>query len=160
MEVMNKRLLIIALVFGIATLFVTAGLYAGTDVADEIKMENKAYSKHKKGIVTFSHKKHMEEYAKQFPDFYKNGCGECHHDENGKALSLKVGDSVQPCIECHKKPGERPKGKDAPKLSKKERLDYHAEALHYNCKDCHKKVNKKTGKKAAPTTCSKCHPKK
>jgi len=159
MEVMRKRLLVIALVFGMATLFIAAGLYAGTDVPDEIKMENKAYAKHKKGIVTFPHKKHVEEYAKQFPDFYKNGCGECHHDENNKPLALKVGDNVQPCIECHKKPSERPKGKGVPKLSKKERLAYHAEALHYNCKACHKNANKKTGKKAAPTTCSKCHPK-
>ena len=160
MEVMKKRLLVIALVFGVATLFIAAGLYAGTDVPDEIKMENKAYSKHKKCIVTFTNKKHMDEYAKQFPDFYKNGCGDCHHDKDNKPLALKVGDDVQPCIECHKKPVERPKGKGAPKLSKKERLAYHAEALHYNCKGCHKGVNKKTGKKAAPTTCSKCHPKK
>ena len=155
-----RALLLITFIIGIAFLFSAQGIFAGNEVTDEIKMENKAYSKHKKGIVTFSHKKHMDEYAQQFPDVYKNGCGECHHDENGKPLALKKGDSVQPCIECHKKPGERPKGKGAPKLSKKERLAYHAEALHYNCKDCHKNTNKKTGKKSAPTTCSKCHPKK
>ena len=89
------------------------------------------------------------------------GCGVCHHDDKGKPLAnLKAGDNVQRCIECHKKPSERPKGKGAPKLKKKQRLEYHAEALHYNCKDCHKAFNKKFKTKAAPTTCTKCHPKK
>ena len=150
---MHKKLLLIAVIVGISLLFITAGIYAGTKVPDVIKMENKAYKKHKKSIMTFSHKKHIEEY--------KAGCGECHHDDKGKPLNnLKIGDNVQNCIECHKKPGERPKGKGAPKLSKKQRLDYHAEALHYNCKDCHKKFNKKNKTKKAPTTCTKCHPKK
>ena len=135
-----------------------SGLYAGTEVKDVINMENKAYEKHTKSIVTFTHKKHIEEY--------KVGCGECHHDEKGKPLdNLKMGDNVQNCIECHSNPGERPKGKGAPKLTKKERLDYHAEAIHYNCRDCHKKFNKDKGLKskdtgAAPTTCKQCHPKK
>ena len=150
---MRKKYLIIMAVFGIAALFVATGIYAGTTSPDVIKMDNKAYSKHKKGIVTFSHKKHTEDY--------KAGCGECHHDANGKPLNnLKAGDNVQNCIECHKKPSERPKGKGAPKLTKKQKLEYHAEAMHYNCKGCHKKFNKKTGTKKAPTTCTKCHPKK
>jgi len=149
---MHKKLLLIAVIVGISALFITAGIYAGTKVPDVIKMENKAYKKHKKGIIMFSHKKHIDEY--------KAGCGECHHDNDNKPLNnLKEGDNVQNCIECHKKPGERPKGKSAPKLKKKERLAYHAEALHYNCKDCHKKFNKKTKTKKAPTTCTKCHPK-
>ncbi|NQT09658.1 MAG: cytochrome c3 family protein, partial [Desulfobacteraceae bacterium] len=106
---MRKKSLIIMAVFGIAVLFAATGIYAGTAVQDVIKMENKAYAEHKKSIVMFSHKKHIEDY--------KAGCGECHHDENGKPLNnLKIGDNVQNCIECHKKPSERPKGKDAPKL--------------------------------------------
>ncbi len=132
-------------------------LYAGTEVKDVIKMENKAYETHKKAIVMFSHKKHTEDY--------KAGCGECHHDENNKPLNnIKIGDDVKNCIECHKIPSERPKGKGAPKLTKKERLAYHAESIHYNCKDCHKKFNKEKGLKskdkgAAPVTCAQCHPK-
>jgi len=150
---MRKKYLIVMAVFGIAALFFATGIYAGTVVQDVIKMENKAYAKHKKGIIMFSHKKHVEDY--------KAGCGECHHDANNKPLdNLKAGDAVQNCIECHKKPSERPKGKGAPKLNKKQRLEYHAEAIHYNCKGCHKKFNKKTGTKKAPTTCTKCHPKK
>ncbi|MBW2193504.1 MAG: cytochrome c3 family protein [Deltaproteobacteria bacterium] len=157
----NRSLLIISVIVGIACLLVSQGVLAGTDVQKQIKMENRAYAKHKKGIVMFSHKKHSEEYAKQFPDIYENSCGECHHDKNNAPLvGLKAGDNVRPCIECHSKPGERPKGKGAPKLSSSEKLQYHAEAIHANCKACHKAVNKKTGRKSAPTTCSKCHPKK
>ncbi|MDM8516811.1 cytochrome c3 family protein [Desulfobacterales bacterium HSG16] len=120
---------------------------------DFIKMDNPAYKKHKKGIIVLSHRKHSDDY--------KISCGECHHDEKGIPLNnINLNDKVQGCIECHQKPGERPKGKGAPKLSKKERLEYHAEAIHYNCKDCHKKHNKKTGTKKAPTSCNKCHKKK
>jgi hypothetical protein len=44
---------------------------------------------------------------------------------------------------------------------KKIRMEYHAEALHDNCRVCHKSYNKKyKPKKKAPTTCTKCHPKK
>ena len=151
---MRKKHLIIMAVFGIAALFFATGIYAGTAVDDVVKMENKAYAKHKKSIVMFSHKKHNEEY--------KLGCGECHHDADNKPLdNLKIGDDVQNCIECHTKASRPPRAKKGEaKLSKKEKMTYHAYAIHVNCKDCHKKFNKKTGTKAAPTTCAKCHPKK
>ena len=158
---MNRKSLgVMLMVIAGLLIFTAVGLYAGTEVKDVIRMENKAYSEHTKGIIEFTHAKHMDEYAKKHPDLYKNGCGECHHDSEGKPLDLKMGDDVQKCIECHSKPGERPKGKGAPKLSKSERLQYHAEAFHYNCKACHKKHNKENNTKAAPTSCSKCHKKK
>jgi cytochrome c553 len=147
-----KKMLLLGIVVGVLCLFVSAGIYAGTTVPDVIKMENKAYSAHTKGIVEFSHKKHAEEY--------KAACGDCHHDKDGKPLTLKAGDNVQSCIECHKTPGEKPKGKDAPKLTDKEELQYHAEALHQNCQGCHKEFKKKNPASEAPTTCVKCHPKK
>lgn len=147
-----KKMLLIGVVIGIMCLFVTAAIHAGTTVPDVIKMENKAYSAHTKGIVDFSHKKHAEDY--------KAACGDCHHDKDGKPLALKAGDNVQGCIECHKTPGEKPKGKDAPKLTDKEELQYHAEALHQNCQGCHKEFKKKNPASDAPTTCVKCHPKK
>jgi hypothetical protein len=137
--------------------FATDGAYAGTEVPDVIKMENKVYDVHKKAVMTFNHKVHIDEY--------KAGCGECHHDDEGKSLdNLKMGDDVQDCVDCHKIPGERPKGKGAPKLTKKERLDYHAEAIHYNCVGCHKIFNKEKGLKpkskgASPVLCKQCHPK-
>jgi cytochrome c553 len=145
---MNKKYLVIIGIIGIAALFLATSIYAGTTAPDVVKLD-KGY-KHKKGIVTFSHKKHTEDY--------KAVCGDCHHDANNKPLTnLKAGDNVQACIECHKKPGRKPRGA---KLNKKQRLEYIAEAFHYNCKDCHKKFNKKSGTRAAPTSCSKCHPKK
>jgi cytochrome c553 len=148
-----RRHLIIGVVLGLAVVFFAGMIYAGTKVPESVKMETAGYEKHTKGIVEFSHKKHAAEY--------KATCGECHHDKDGKPLAnLKDGDNVEKCIECHKKPGEKPKGKDAPKLSKKEELEYHAEALHENCQGCHKKFNKEKNTKTAPTTCTQCHPKK
>ena len=146
-----KRHLIVGAIIGVAVLFAAGAIYAGTQYADLIKMDNPAYKEHTKGIVEFSHKKHSVEYGVT--------CGECHHDADHKPLELKEGDDVQGCIECHKKPGEKPKGKDAPKLSKKEALEYHAEAIHENCKGCHREYDKKNKTKKAPTTCTKCHPK-
>jgi len=159
---MNKRYLITSVVVVIATLFVVAGIYAGTQAKDEIKMENKAYAEHTKPIVTFSHLKHTKEYAEQNPNLYKACCGECHHDKDNKPLTnLKEGDEVKNCIECHKKPGYIT-GKEAKGLSKEQKREYHANAIHDNCKGCHKKFNKSKDLKskdagAAPTTCKQCH---
>ncbi len=154
-----KRLLPITAA-GIGILLAAACLYAGTSVPDVVDMNNKAYPEHKKGIVTFSHKKHAADYPAAHPDLYKNGCGECHHDESGAPLAdLKEGDEVQNCIACHDKPGLPPRtGKDAPRLTDEEKMAYHAYALHDNCKGCHKNFNDTNNTKAAPTTCSKCHP--
>lgn len=155
----RKSLWMIALAAAAAVFFAAAAIYAGTEVADVIKMQTKEYETHTEGIVEFTHKKHSEEYPAKYADFHKLGCGECHHDKDNKPLTqMKSGDPVRRCIECHTKPSERPKGKGAPYLSKKERLGYHAEAIHYNCWDCHIKYNVDMKTSAAPTTCAKCHP--
>ena len=162
---MNKKLLIMVVV-GCAALFVAAGIYAKA-VPEMIKLEDPAYKERKKGVVEFTHGKHQKDYAKEYPDLYKDGCGVCHHDKDNKPLAnLKEGDEVQKCIECHKIADEMPaklkKEMRAKKISKKEikkkELEYHAEALHDNCRGCHKAFNKKYKPKKAPTTCSKCHP--
>ena len=168
MDTNTKRLLALAIV-GIAALFFMAGVYA-KEVSEVIELNDPAYKEHKKGIVHFEHKKHQDDYPKKYPDLHKNGCGECHHDENNKPLtSLKAGDDVQRCIECHKIPAEIPaklkKEMRTKKVSKEERkkkrMEYHAEAFHDNCEGCHKLYNKKyKPKKKAPTTCATCHPKK
>jgi len=159
---MVKKHLLVSGIIAIVTLCIAAGIYAKA-VPEMIKLEDPAYEKHKKGVVDFSHKKHQDDYAEKYPEYYKKGCGECHHDEDNKPLSdLKEGDDVQKCIECHKIASEAPKGKKAKKkLTKKEKIkEYHAEALHANCRDCHKKYNKKyKPEKKAPTTCKTCHPK-
>ena len=121
-------------------------------LTDIIVMNNPGYKKHTKGIIEFTHKKHVETYSIT--------CGRCHHDETGKPLDLTINDNVQGCIECHKET-EKPKGE---KLEKKEKIaKYHFEALHANCIDCHKEYNKEKGdpkgKVPAPTSCTKCHPK-
>lgn len=163
---MNKKLLVLAVV-SCAALFVAAGIYAKT-VPDVIPLQDPAYKEHTKGVVQFSHGKHQKDYAKEYPDLYKEGCGVCHHDKDNKPLAnLKEGDPVKKCIECHKKPGEVPKDLKKQwrekKLKKAEtrkmELEYHAEALHDNCRGCHKEFNKKYKPKKAPTTCAKCHPK-
>ena len=159
---MIKKHFLVSGIIAIVILFIAAGIYAKA-VPDVIELQDPAYKKHKKGVVHFEHKKHQDDYAKQYPEYYKNGCGECHHDKDNKPLTnLKEGDEVQKCIECHKIAAEAPKGKKAKKkLSKKEKIkDYHAEALHENCRVCHKNYNKKyKPKKKAPTTCTTCHPK-
>lgn len=150
MEVMKNKVFVIAvaMVFGAAALLLATGTMAGTKAPDMVKME--AGYPHTKGIVQFSHKKHATDY--------KAGCGECHHDDKGQPLAaLKDGDAVKKCFECHNKPGEL-KGKDATGKSKKEKLEYHANALHDNCIGCHKTWNEKNNSKNAPTTCTKCHP--
>ena len=57
----NKKILLPTLSIVVAaTLLVAGGLFAGTTVSDVIRMENKAYEKHKRSIVMFPHKKHPE----------------------------------------------------------------------------------------------------
>jgi hypothetical protein len=137
-------------------------LNAGTEIKDVIRMENQAYEEHEKDINVFTHKKHATEYVENNPELYKNGCGECHHDDDGEPLKeLKEGDDVQNCIECHDKPGYM-RGREARGLTKEQKLEYHANAIHYNCKGCHKLFNKKMDLKskdkgAAPRRCKQCH---
>ena len=155
--------LVVILILAAAVMFLSTGLNAGTTASDAIKMENKVYDKHTKPIVTFEHKKHAEDYAKANPKLFPNGCGDCHHDQNGKPLKdLKAGDDVKSCLECHKEPGQKPSKE---KLDKKEKIKkYHAEAIHENCGGCHSDFNKakklkSTDKGAAPTKsrCNDCH---
>ena len=146
---MKKRLLALTVVVALALVMATAGVYAATAPV-EVKME--AAYKHSKSIPVFTHQKHVTDY--------KLTCGECHHDDKGQPLKdLKDGDPVQSCFDCHNKPGEL-KGKKAKGLSSKEKLEYHANAIHKNCIGCHKTYNKENKTKAAPQKCTDCHPKK
>jgi hypothetical protein len=161
---MNKKCLIFAAVLMVAPLFILPGAFAGKDVKDTVTFDNPAYGKHKEAVVTFNHKKHSGKYYDEYPELYESTCGECHHDkENQKLVDLKLGDDVQNCIECHKK-ADYIKGKAGRGLSKKQKREYHANALHDNCKDCHKKYNKARKLKPAsegyaPSTCVTCHAK-
>lgn len=114
---------------------------------------------HMEYIVTFPHKKHIEEY--------KIGCGDCHHDEKGTPMThLEIGDDVKKCIACHPKPGLQPEEKGISKLTRQEKLAYHAEAMHENCMGCHNKsYDKEEGlnvknQGGMPENCTQCHPNK
>ena len=140
----------------IAAFLITTVVIAGNSAENTLVFDSK------EGKVTFSHKKHSETYYNEYPELYGSSCGECHHDKDNQALSdLKTGDDVQKCIECHKKPGYI-KGKEARGLSKEQKREYHANALHDNCKGCHKTYNKNKNLKPksegyAPNTCKTCH---
>ena len=152
---MGKKAIIVLAAVCMALTFTAGIICAGSTVKDVIPLKTPEYAEHTKGIIEFSHKKHAAEYGAS--------CGDCHHDDKGKPLDLKEGDSVQRCVECHKETGKKPKGE---KLKKKEKImKYHKEALHANCIGCHKDWNKKQGlkkndPKATPTTCKNCHPEK
>ena len=167
---MNKRsFFLVAAIVGVATLFISAGTYAGTEVEDVIRLDDKAYKKHKYAIVIFSHKKHQDDYVKKHPEFFKNGCGDCHHDEvdgehNKPLVDLEEGDDVKRCIECHEK-ADYVTGRKAKGLSKEQKRENQGNAFHDNCKGCHRKYNKKNKLKSkskgyAPNTCKTCHLKK
>ncbi|MCF6246749.1 MAG: cytochrome c family protein [Desulfobacula sp.] len=149
---MNKKLLTLLLIAGIAVIFVATSLHAGTETKDELTLQDPGYKKPKKRApkfkpLVFTHKKHSETL--------EISCNECHHDKEGKPLDIKVGDDVQKCSECHNKF----------KKDKKNKKDIlvHQNAMHKNCITCHKDFNKKAGdpkgkkKDAAPQTCGKCH---
>jgi hypothetical protein len=127
-----------------------SGTLAKQEVPENIKMDSGVYKKHKKAIVTFSHKSHYEDY--------EIACKQCHHEfKDGKNV-WKKGDAVQNCDACHDE-AKAPRGSDAPKLTKEEKITkYHYSAIHENCKGCHKDL-KRDGKDTGPTSCNHCHAK-
>lgn len=151
---MSKRLLILCIAACAATVFMAAGLYAAANnCPDTVTMKNEnAFKQHRMGIVDFTHKKHAEEYGA--------GCGDCHHDENGKPLTdLSCEDEVQSCYECHSKQGRPSVDRSLPPEERaKAELDWYYGAIHKNCKDCHMKYNQENQTQAAPVSCTQCHP--
>lgn len=153
---MKSKMIMFLLAAGIAAIFAATGLQAGTEVEDTFEITTPGYddATRKKGPpqfkpVTFTHKKHAEDY--------NISCGECHHDENGEPLTdLKMGDEVHGCYECH---NIFEKDKD-----NRNDIMVHENAMHGNCRDCHKQVNIDAGdpkgrKGPAPTSCNQCHEK-
>ena len=126
-------------------------VHAAQEAPDNITMDSPVFGKHKKALVTLSHKKHAEDY--------KIACETCHHVYEGKKNVWKKGDKVDKCTTCHKE-AKAPKAKKGePKMSKADKIkDYYYSAIHENCVGCHK-AEKKKGKNA-PSACKDCHPKK
>jgi hypothetical protein len=145
---MKKPSLIVSLVAVLTLGFLFAVVYATQQAPDTITMDSKVFLKHKKALVTFSHKKHHVDY--------KIACTDCHHTFNDCKNVWKEGDDVQKCDACHSE-AKAPKGE---KLAKKEMIKkYYYSAIHENCKSCHNAL-KKAGKPTGPTACQGCHPKK
>jgi hypothetical protein len=153
---MNNKLIMILLAAFIAAIFAATAIQAGTEVEDTFEITTPGYEnvQRKKGApefkpVTFTHKKHAEDY--------EISCGECHHDETGSPLTdLKMGDDVQTCYDCH---NIFEKDKD-----NRNDIMVHENAMHGNCRECHKEVNIEAGdpkgrKGPAPTSCNQCHEK-
>jgi len=147
MKKKTSSLLTVAL---LGTVLVLGVGYAAQQAPDDMTMNSKIYTTHTKSLVTFAHKKHNVDY--------KIACVDCHHVlKDGKNV-WKEGDEVQTCEACHSE-AKPPTGKDAPKMSKQEKISkYHYAAIHENCVGCHK-AEKKKGKNA-PSACKDCHPKK
>ncbi len=145
---MSKKSLSILLVIFAAMLFLGAGVLTAADAPETITMDSKIYPKHTKKLVTFTHKKHIDKPL---------ACADCHHVYKDGKNTWKEGDAVQKCEECHSKVGKAPKG-----MKKAEKIkDYHKDALHANCKGCHKKMmDKKSDLYKKVKKCSGCHPNK
>ena len=151
-----KRSLLVLTAVAMGVVFLFALAYATQQAPDNITMESKVYTKHKKALVNLSHKKHNVDYA--IP------CTDCHHVYKDGKNVWKEGDAVQKCDAegCHCK-AKAPKAKEGEKkLSRKEKASqgFHYSAIHENCVGCHKDVKKKDKTKAVPTKCAECHPKK
>jgi hypothetical protein len=113
----------------------------------DIRIENKGYEEDRKGPVTFSHRKHENEYL------HLNGdpiaCEDCHHEYvNGRNIWTE-GDNVKSC---------GAKGCHDPLIAKGERQHKLRIAYHQSCKKCHKAVSTAATSKVAPfKRCSVCH---
>jgi hypothetical protein len=149
---MKKRKLLVLGVAALSVVFLFAVVYATQQAPDVVTMDSKVYKKHKKTLVTFSHKKHNAEY--------KIGCADCHHVYKEGKNVWKEGVEVKKCDGCHSE-AKAPKAKEGePKLSKEEKIKkFHYSAIHENCKGCHAEL-KKAKKPTGPTKCAECHPKK
>lgn len=154
---MKKRSLLVLAVAALGVVFLFAGVYATQQAPDSMTMESKVFAKHKKALVTFSHKKHSDKV-----EGYKIPCADCHHVYKDGKNVWKEGDAVQKCDTkgCHDK-AKAPKTKEGEKkLKRKEKASqgYYYSAIHENCVECHKDLKKKK-KPTGPTACKECHPK-
>ena len=102
-------------------------------------VEDSAFEKLMRPVAGFMHDEHNETAE-------IDECFVCHHMYEDEKLVEDESSEEMECSECHTIEGGNP----FPLIK----------VYHQNCKGCHKKYNKKNKTKAAPTTCSKCHPEK
>jgi len=119
---------------------------AAQQAPDVITLKPSIWPSLTKTAVTFSHKKHAEEY--------KVACDQCHHIYKDGKNTWKQGDEVQACDKCHTDATQQGEMK-LPPDQKKLNLKF---AFHTNCQPCHKKAKAEKPDSTAPTTCAGCHP--
>ena len=121
---------------------------SATDVPDTITMDSKVYTEHTRAPVTFAHKGHAEH-----EDI---SCTDCHHVYEDGNNVWKEGDEVQKCEACHQNTEKPPQG-----MKKEDKIkEYHKDALHANCRDCHKKmIDKESELGQKLKKCTGCHTK-
>jgi ribosomal protein S27E len=139
---MKKRTLIVLTAAVLGMVFVFALAYATQPEPETITMDKALLGKHKKALVTFSHKKHSTDY--------KVSCADCHHVYKEGTNVWKQGDEVEKCDACHAE-AKAPSGDKSPKEEKIKK--YYYDAIHANCVACHKEQKK------GPAKCAECHPK-
>ena len=109
----------------------------GTKNLDVILLNNQGYKKKRKGPVEFTHKKHAYEY--------RFLCWDCHHDyKDGQNIWVPWGETKR-CSQCHD-----PRKKEPNKIMLQK-------AFHYQCKGCHKELEKIGRKAGAYKKCGGCH---
>ena len=143
----GKRLKYLALSAALVFSFVLLA-YAADKGPETIQMKSKLWPAPTKAQVTFSHKKHNEEY--------KLACDQCHHVYKDGKNTWKEGDPVQLCDACHTEATTQGVKKLPPDQLKLNLYN----AIHVNCQGCHQKMKKDKPDSKAPTTCSGCHPPK
>jgi len=134
---MKKGILTLVTVLLVGLCVFGSGLLTAADVPEKVTIENE-YPKDRKGPVSLSHKKHVEEH--------KAACTNCHHEYDGSKNVWEEGQPVKKCGACHD-PAEK-KG-SAMKLGS---------AYHRNCKGCHKDYAVEHPDTSAPLKkCNGCH---
>ncbi|MBW1744646.1 MAG: cytochrome c3 family protein [Deltaproteobacteria bacterium] len=101
---MKKSMLVLA-VAATSVVFLFAAVNATQECAETMTMESKLFPTHKKGLVTFTHKKHNVDY--------KIPCADCHHVYKEGKNTWKEGDEVQKCDACHSE-AKAPKSRGRP----------------------------------------------
>ena len=145
---MNLKAFSIPTVLLTVLLLLMVGSLSATDVPDTVTMDSKVYTVDTRAPVTFSHKGHSE---------HKDiGCADCHHVYEDGNNVWKEGDEVQKCEACHQNTEKTPQGmKKADKIK-----EYHKDALHANCKNCHKKmIDRESELGLKLKKCTGCHTK-
>lgn len=138
----HKGRILIALTLGIVCLAAFTLAYAESKAPDkEITINSSDIFKERKQTpVPFAHSVHKTQK-----------CTDCHHEfKDGKNV-WQEGQEVKKCSACHKLEAD---GKIV-----KLYAAYHGDYEHSSCVGCHKRITKEK-KKAGPTACAKCHPKK